>query len=82
MTGEGFCLSSLGTHTKSGCLTAFVSAECTKGDLEELWRLLGFSKLFLMHIRPLALCTYGALEEYLPKLRARSPTPRPLVLHT
>ncbi len=72
VTGEGFCQSSLGTHTKSGGLTTFVSA------LPETWRSFGGflgSPNFcaLTYVRPPASCMHGALEEYLPKLRARSP---------
>ncbi len=72
MTEEGFCQSSLGTHTKSHGLITFVST------LPETWRSFGGywgSPNFcaLTYVRPPASCVRRALEEYLPKLRARSP---------
>ncbi len=68
--GEGFCQSSLSTHTKSGGLTTFVSAP------PETWRSFGGflgSPNFcaLRYVRLPTSCVHGALEEYLLKLRAR-----------
>jgi hypothetical protein len=70
--GEGFCQSSLGTHTKSGGLTTFVSTP--PETRRSFGGFLGSPNFHaLMYVRLPGSCGCGALEEYLPKLCARSP---------
>ncbi len=69
--GESFCQSSLGTHTKSGGRTTFVSAP--PKTRRSFGGFLGSPNFCaLTYVRPPASCSCRALEEYLSKLRARS----------
>jgi hypothetical protein len=69
--GEGFCQSSLGTHTKSGGLTTFVSVP--PETRRSFGGFLGSPNFCaLTYVRPPALWACGASEEY-PKLCTRSP---------